>query len=231
MIPLRKFSLAALAVAGLGTLPGCLHPYPTVADAARLGPFYTPGNFAGDASLGIVRRVALLPVWVGQGTAPESVSALDDVVLASLQRQNRFEIVQVSREEIRRRYVADALSSSTALPADLLETLKREYSVDAVLFVDVTAYQAYKPITIGLRSKLAVIDGSRLLWTFDNMFASDDPAVANAARRHFVERDRSVPTDLTAAVLQSPSKFAAYATTAMFATLPPVLPPRVASAK
>ncbi|MBL9186271.1 MAG: hypothetical protein JNK23_02215 [Opitutaceae bacterium] len=231
MIPLKKFSAIAVAAAALAWLPGCLHPYPSVADAARLGPFYAPGNFAGDESLGIVRRVVLMPVWVGQGTSPESVAALDEVVLATLQRENRFEIVPFSREDCRRRYVVDALSSSTALPADLLEMLKREYAVDAVLFVDVTAYQAYKPLVLGLRGKLAAIDGSRLMWTFDNVFASDDPAVANSARRFFVERDRSVPTDLTAAVLQSPSKFATYAASTMFSTLPPVLAPRVASRK
>ncbi len=225
MIPVPpRAALAALAVAGLAFLSGCAHP--SIADAARLGPFYAPGNFAGDANLGIVRRVALMPVWANPGTAPESVAALDEVVLAALQRQNRFEVVPFARDECRRRYLADALSASGALPADLLDSLKRELAVDAVLFVDVTVYQAYKPIALGFRGKLAAIDGSRLLWTFDNLFASDDPAVANAARRHFLNRDRSVPTDLTGVVLQSPSKFAAYAAAAMFGTLPPVLPPR-----
>ena len=218
------FSIAALGAAFCG---GCANP--SMVDAARLGPFYAPGNFAGDANLGIVRRVALMPVWAGTGVAPEAVAALDEVVLAALQRQNRFEVVQFTREECRRRYVMDAVSSSNALPSDLLEMLKREHAVDAVMFVDLTVYQAYKPLALGFRGKLAAVDGSRLMWTFDNLFSSDEPAVANAARRHFVNRDRSVPTDLTTAVLQSPSKFAGYAATAMFATLPPILQPRVAA--
>ncbi len=228
--PSKKFlcaAAAALATLALGA--GCAHP--SLADTARLGPFYAPGNFAADASLGIVRRVVLMPLWVGPGTPAESVADLDAVLLAALQRQNRFEVVPFSREDCRRRYLADALSSSTALPNDLLESLKREYAVDAVLFVDLTVFHAYKPLALGLRGKLAAIDGSRLMWTFDNLFAADDPAVANAARRHFLNRDRSVPADLTSVVLQSPSKFATYAAATMFATLPPVLPPRVASAK
>ncbi|MBL9202604.1 MAG: hypothetical protein JNL39_18980 [Opitutaceae bacterium] len=208
---------------------GCAHPH-SIADGARLGPFFAPGNFSGDPHLGILRRVVVMPVWAGApGTAPEAVAALDEVVLAALQRQNRFEVVTFTRDECRRRYLADALASSGALPADLLETLRREHAADAVLFVDATVYQAYKPLALGLRAKLAAIDGSRLLWTFDQVFAADDPAVANAARRHFIGRDRSVPADLTGVALLSPSKFAAYATTAMFATLPPVMPQRVAA--
>jgi hypothetical protein len=231
MIALKPLApaIAAAALAGLLLSSGCAHP--SLADSARRGPFHAPGNFAGDSNLGIVRRVVLMPVWAGSGTAPEAVAALDDVLLAALQRQNRFEIVPFTRDECRRRYLSDALSASGALPADLLESLQREHAADAVVFVDLTVYHAYKPIALGLRGKLAAIDGSRLLWTFDDLFASDDPAVANAARRHFIDRDRSVPTDLTAAVLQSPSKFAAYAATAMFATLPPVLPPRAVAAR
>jgi hypothetical protein len=230
MITLKHLApAAAAALAGLLFSSGCAHP--SLADSARRGPFHAPGNFAGDANLGIVRRVVLMPVWAGPGTAPEAVAALDEVVLAALQRQNRFEIVPFARDECRRRYLSDALSASGALPADLLDSLKREHAADAVVFVDLTVYHAYKPLALGFRGKLAAIDGSSLLWTFDNLFASDDPAVANAARRHFINRDRSVPTDLTAAVLQSPSKFAAYAASAMFATLPPVLPPRTVAAK
>jgi hypothetical protein len=229
-MPKKKIIAAALAaLAALALSAGCAHP--SLADSARLGPFYAPGNFAADANLGIVRRVVLMPVWAGAGTAPEAVAALDEVVLAALQRQNRFEIVPFARDECRRRYLSDALSASGVLPADLLDSLKREHAADAVVFVDLTVYHAYRPIALGFRGKLASIDGTHLLWTFDNLFASDDPAVANAARRHFVNRDRSVPTDLTAVVLQSPSKFAAYAASAMFATLPPVLPPRAMAAK
>lgn len=225
-----KAILAAATTAAFAVLGGgCAHPH-SITDGARLGPFFSPGNFSGDPHLGILRRVVVMPVWSGgPGSTPESVAALDEVVVAALQRQNRFEVVTFSRDECRRRYLSDALASSGELPADLLERLRRDHAADAVLFVDATVFQAYKPLALGLRAKLAAIDGSRLLWTFDQLFAADDPAVANAARRHFIGRDRSVPADLTGAALLSPSKFAAYATSAMFATLPPVMPARTAS--
>ena len=224
--PLRNL-MAIGAVTTLALSAGCLHP--SIDDPARRGPFFAPANHAGDVSLGGVRRVVVLPIWTGPGTPAESAAALDSVFLAALQKENRFEVVSFSREDCRRRYQADALSSSAALPPDLLDVLKREFAVDAVLFVDLTVFNAYKPLAVGLRGKIATIDGSRLIWTFDNVFSADDPAVANSARRHFINRDRSVPADLTPAALQSPAKFAGYAASAMFATLPPVLAPLAAA--
>jgi hypothetical protein len=117
------------------------------------------------------------------------------------------------------------LSSAAALPSDLFPLLQREFAADAVLFIDVTAFNPYKPITLGLRSKLASIDGSRLIWTFDNLFSSEAPGAANGARNFFLDRDKSVPADLTRTALQSPSRFAAYAAASMFKTLPPVVAP------
>lgn len=224
MIFQKYFRLpGAVALTAVALTTGCVHP--ALDDPARRGPFFTPKNHASDVSLGGVRRVVVLPVWAAPGISPESAAALDGVLLEALQRENRFEAVTFTRDDCRRRYLTDALSSSGALPADLMDMLKREFTADAVLFVDLTVFNAYKPLSLGLRGKLATIDGSRLIWTFDNLFATDDPAVANSARHFYVNRDRSAPADLTPAVLQSPTKFAAYAASAMFATLPPVLAP------
>ncbi len=160
---------------------------------------------------------------------PESAANLDGTFQTALQRANRFEVVALTREECLRRFRGEAISSSAALPHDLLETLKRDFAADAVLFMDLTVYQPYKPLAIGLRGKLATIDGTRLVWTFDNVFSADVPAVANAARHHFLDADRSAPADLTIGVLQSPSRFATYVAAATFATLPPSAMPVAAT--
>jgi hypothetical protein len=207
-------------VATVAFAAGCVHPPHN--DPARVGPFFTPANHSGDANLGSIRRVVVLPVWVGEGTPPESAAALDEVFLTALQQEIRFEVVSFSRHECRRRYKVEAFSSAAVLPNDLFASLQRDFAADAVLFVDLTTFNPYKPITLGLRSKLATLDGARLVWTFDNVFSAEAPAAANSARNHFLDRDRSVPADLSRVALQSPSRFAAYAATSMFATLPPV---------
>lgn len=211
------------AMLSAGLLAGCMHPGPN--DPARLGPFFTPANHVGETSLGGVRRVVVLPVWGGQVAPIETVAELDAIVVTALQQSQRFEVVALSREDSRRRFGAEAFSSASALPHDLLATLRREFAAEAVLLVDLTVFSAYRPLELGLRAKLAAIDGTRLIWTFDNLFSAQDPTVANAARRHFLDADRRVPADMTHSALQSPARFATYVTAAMFATLPPVLPP------
>lgn len=216
----RVSRLAPLVVLTLAA--GCMHPGYT--DAARTGPFYVPANHLSEPSLGGVRRVVLLPIWT-EAAARETMAELDPVIVEALQQSQRFEVVTLPRDVAQRRFKAGAFPSTAALPHDLLETLKRDYAAEGVLFIDVTVFRAYRPLAIGLRGKLATIDGTRLLWTFDNVFSADDAKVANSARNHFLDADRRVPADLTHGVLQSPSRFASYAAAAMFATLPPVLPP------
>jgi hypothetical protein len=210
-----------MALAALAVLSACSHPGPR--DASRVGPFFTPSNFSREPNLAGIRRVILLPVWTGSVAPAESGVELDAVIATALQNEKRFEVVTLSREECRRRFRVEAISSASALPHDLFTTLWRDFAPDAVVFVDLTVYRPFRPLTLGLRGKLAAIDGTRLMWTFDEVFSADNPAVANSARHHFLERDRSgVPADLTQAALQSPGRFATYAASAMFATLPSV---------
>lgn len=222
----RGWRAAALAVAGaLATLfSGCA--VPSEFDSARVGPFFTPANTLGEPSLGGMRRVVVLPIWSGDVAPPEAAAELDPAIVTALQREHRFEVVTLPREESRRRFRAEAMSSTGALPPELMAALKREYAADAVLFIDLTVYKPYRPLAIGFRAKLATIDAPRLVWTFDDVFSTEDAAVANSARNFFLGADRrGVPADLTPAVLQSPGKFASYAAAAMFSTLPPVIAP------
>lgn len=219
-------------VCGCLVFAGCANPLAN--DPLRRGPFFTPTNTTGEASLpSDLRRVIVLPLHGGELAPAETCVALEPVFATALQRENRFEVITLSREDCRRRYGVETIASTSALPRDLLTGLRRDFAVDGVLFVELTAFAAYRPLTLGVRSKLAVVADSRLVWAFDNIFASENPAVANSARRHFsVSSDGSgVPGDLTPAVLQSPSRYAEYVAAAMFATLPPVYSPAAGVAK
>lgn len=222
----RLILLAALTA----LLAGCMTP--PVRDPARIGPFYEPKNVVGDSSLFGLRRVVLLPAWGAGSITPEQLADLDTVLSASLQRQQRFEVVTLSRSEFRRRFGLESVSSAAPLPFNLLGTLRRETGAEAILFVDVTMLESQRPLGIGLRARLATVDGLRLIWVFDNLFSAADPAVANSARRHELDRDGGgLPADMTLGVLQSPGRFATYAADAMFRTLPPVVAPVVPTPK
>ena len=190
VLPRRNLGLALAC--GCLLLSGCASSLSR--DPLQRGPFFTPTNATGEASLpSDLRRVIVLPLHGGELAPAESCAALEPVFVAGL---------------------------------------RRDFAVDAVMFVEFTAFTAYRPLTLGVRAKLAVVADSHLVWAFDNIFAAENPAVANSARRFFAASDRrEVPGDLTPAVLQSPSRFAEYVAAAMYATLPPVYSPTAGVAK
>jgi len=210
MRPCRLASLCAFLAAGL--LAGCAsftleeEPLP-----------YVPRNYAGDPQLPpTVRRVVLLPVAGPAGGA--RLEDLDAALLTALQQAQRFEVVPLARATCRRRYGAESFNSAAALPHDFLAQLAREHAADAVLFVDLTTQRVYPPLALGFRARLATVDDVRLVWTFDEVIAADDPAVVVAVRRRQYQPGN--PVDFGPATLQSPARFGAYAAETMFSTLP-----------
>ena len=205
----------------LPLLAGCQTP--SEFDSARSGPFFAPNNFQAVARLPVeIRRVVVLPV-ADDGRIPEdTLDNLDTVLQTSLGRAQRFELVPLSRPVCARLAGARAIRSVDALPHDFLTRLIADYAADAVLFVDVTSYSPYPPLALGLRAKLVRTDNGSILWSFDTIFSATDPAVANAARRHWLDTaPAGTPADFSVTALQSPQRFAAYAASAAFATLPP----------
>lgn len=217
----RALGCAALVVAAALALNGCAST--PMAQKGRPSPA-APRNFVGDRRLPQpLVRVVLMPVWSGDAAPTEQASALDPVFATQLVRQKRFEVVTISREECRRRFGADALSSSGALPADFMEEIARDFAAQGVLFVDITAYHPIRPITLGIRAKLALTSSARLIWSFDDVYTAEDPSVLAGLKRFYAPTggDRGeVPNNLPEAALLSPSRFGAYAADATFQTLP-----------
>jgi hypothetical protein len=218
--PVLALSLAALlAGSGCSTLAAksASKKKKEAAPAAR--------NFVGDKRMpASLRRVVLIPVYGGDAAPAESAAALDSVFATELDRQMRFEVVTLSREECQRRFNADSLSSAGALPAGFLEEIGRDYAAQGVLFVDLTAYHPLRPIALGVRAKLALVDGGRLVWSIDEVYSAESPAVVEGLRKFYASTggDRGeVPANLPEAALISPSRFGAYAANSAFQTLPP----------
>ena len=205
----------------LATVTGCA-TLPTWLGDEQARPLFTPGNFRGDVQLAPdIQRIALLPLHGGDVAAPEITMALDAVLVTALQRQVRFEVVVVSREDCAHLFGAGDFSSTAALPHGFLEKIAEKYAVDAVLFTDLTVLHAYRPLTLGLRAKLATVRDVRLVWAFDEVFSAADEKMVNSVRQFHREGDRLAPVDSTPAVLQSPARFGAVAAEIMFHTLPP----------
>jgi len=184
-------------------------------------PSFVPVNFRGDAKLPAdLQRIAVLPAHGGDTVTAESAAAMDAVLIQALQRQARFEVVAVSREDCRRLFGAESFASTDALPHGLLEKIAEKYAVDAVLFTDLTVYEAYRPISLGFRAKLATAREVRLVWAFDEVFSASQDTMVTSVHNYYGQGDRSAPIDPTVAALQSPARFGAVAADLMFRTLP-----------
>src|SRR5690349_1581084 len=101
--PNRRLVAVSVLILASAVITGCL--VPPAQDSARMGPFFSPRNYTGDAQLpSTVRRVVLLPIAGGSVAPAESVAALDAVFTTELQRQNRFEIVTLTRADCLQRF-------------------------------------------------------------------------------------------------------------------------------
>jgi hypothetical protein len=210
--------LTLLALVAL--LAGCSElPKP---DPLKSGPFFTPVNVKSAGPLPAeVKRVVLLPSWGGPELTEQTLDRVDTAEQTEVTKTNRFETVVLSRETLYRLAGKRSLSSVENLPAHFLERLTKDYGADAVLFSDVTSYSPYPPLVLGLRCKLARLSNGDILWAADNVFSAAEAGVTNSARKFARElgADRG-PADLSHAILQNPSRFAAYVSAATFSTLP-----------
>jgi hypothetical protein len=214
LVPLVLVSLL-VSVTGCASLPPWF-------EAAQAREPFVPVNFRGEAQLAAdIQRVAVLPLHGGGVAEPEIAAGLDPVLLAALQREARFEVVMVSREDCLHLFGSGDFSSTEALPPGFLEKVAEKYAADAVLFTDLTVLHAYRPVTLGLRAKLATVRDVRLVWAFDEVFSAADARMVDSVRAYHQDSDRLAPVDATPAVLQSPARFGAVAAGIMFNTLPP----------
>ncbi len=164
----------------------------------------------------------MLPASGGQLIPETSLDDIDEAITTELNRTGRFETVRVTRDKLNELVNVRSVSSIEPLPHALAEKIRNAFGADAMLFTDITAYSAYPPLELGLRMKLAELNGGSILWASDNIFSAANEGVANAARRHALKLglDRS-PGDLSHTILQNPERFAAYAAAASFEHLPP----------
>lgn len=188
-------------------------------------PSYVPSNvYAEEPNLpASLRRVALLPSGAIADTAEMAfgLESMEPALRAAFARTRAFELVPVSREELRLLTGRADWRPDDKLPPDLFDKLKEKLAVDAVLFSTLTAYRAYEPIAIGWRVKLIDTDEPRILWAVDEIFDARVPEVAAAAVRH-AEHHRESTSSLeeSRGVLTSVRRFGHYAASAVVGTMP-----------
>jgi hypothetical protein len=183
---------------------------------------YQPANAEGIELLPqSVRRVVLLPIWSDEGEA-DYLDHLDRTLLRELSATLRFEVVTVDRDSLYARFHKRQLSPVEPLPPELFDALIERYDADAVIFPELTAFEPYKPLSLGLRLRLVDLQNGATLWAFDHYFNAGDPRVAAGAKQFYsLRQHQPFPLDGAYGTLQSPRRFAAYCAAMAFLTLPP----------
>ena len=176
--------------------------------------------FAPATQAGQFRRVALLPM--SSGTFPDqTVRALDAAFLSELSKRGLFEIVPVSRAQMEALFGERQFSSTDTLPADALKRLQERCGVDGVLFTDLTHFSPYRPVSMGVRTKLVAVTTGEIRWAFDCVFDAGNAAVAESAKRFqmtYSNEHQPLTTD-GGSILLSPMRFAKYVANETYASL------------
>ena len=176
--------------------------------------------FAPEKAAGQFRRVALLPMY--SGNFPDQyVRALDAAFLLELSKRGLFEIVPVSRAQMESLFGERQFSSIETLPADALKRLQERCGVDGVLFTDLTHFSPYRPVSMGVRTKLVAVTTGQICWAFDYNFDAGNAAVAESAKRFqmtYSNEHQPLASD-GGSILLSPMRFAKYVANETYASL------------
>ena len=190
-----------------------------------IGPVRGPQNVyrAAESLPPDMKRVAVLPVAVtaGDSALEDGKQALEPVLYAELRKTSRFEIMEVTAEQMRSLTGQSQWSAQEKLPPDFLKHVQAMANCDAVLFSRLTHYHAYPPLIIGWDLKLVDVKTSSIFWAVDEVFDASNPLVNNAARLHALAQapEISAPAD-SRTIFNSPRRFGQFSASQVTATMP-----------
>jgi TolB-like protein len=133
--------------------------------------------------LASVRRVMVLPFAEESGVTAET-DRLRDAYLAELQKLRRFEIVPLpaSAQEC-------ALLNHSArvgeLSTEAVVHLCDRYYLDGVLIGSVTAWRAYMPQQLGMRTELVSVHSGAIVWAVDALYDAADRSTISDLRHYY----------------------------------------------
>ncbi len=164
-------------------------------------------------------RVAMLPIYTRVPTAG-AVNDLDEIFRAELAKALPLEIVQISRSEMLAVVGAEQIESTSIVPQKLIQHLQAKHAVQGVVFTDMPLYRPYRPITIGVRSKLVHIPSMDIMWSADGILDSAEPGIAASAVTYALGNLKAPGKGAADVILQSPRRYAAFVAHGLYGTMP-----------
>lgn len=215
--------LTACLVAGLLAGAGCAEQ-PRARRA--LAQPYQPANLhRAAASLpASLRRVAVLPLATPDGSseAASAAAGMETILLAELRKRAAFEVVPVSRDQLRLWTGRADWRREESLPADLLNRIQERTGSEGVLFSGISTYRPYPPLAVGWSLQLVDAATGASYWTVDEVFDAGSVEVIKSAQAYARAHMNQPALELdSTGVLSSPSRFGQYTAAAVVGTLQP----------
>ena len=129
-----------------------------------------------------VRRIMVLPFTAQAGVEADCQKVRDSFVTA-LQKLRRFEVVPLpttAQED-------DVLNASLQhgrLSTDAMVRLCNRYALDGLLVGSVTAWRAYTPTHLGLRTQLISVHSGATVWAVDAIYDTNDRSTISDLRQY-----------------------------------------------
>ncbi|MFO7725290.1 MAG: hypothetical protein R6V45_07035 [Oceanipulchritudo sp.] len=219
---LSSIAVPAILLLGVALFSGCTSPRleRAVRDHPR-GEAYAPDNIYAEAELpAAVRTVAVLPFGTDRLAHP-FMPEVETVLINKLRAGGRLNVVLVPASLVHEVTGSYSVAYNEPLPVELFERVREAYRADAILQTEVTAFRPYKPMLLGLRSRLLERSGKQVLWACDEIFDGGNKAVLTGARKYAeVHLDQPYPLQSSYSSLLSPQRFAGYVGETLYATLP-----------
>ena len=165
-------------------------------------------------------RVALLPCFHED---PDSavLSFCDEIFLQELSQERIFEIVRIKPNELKSLTGFSRVSSTDDLPANFLRIIENRTGARGVLFIDLDSYKPFRPMSLGVRSKLVDLKTGEFMWAIDETFdAGHASVIVGAGNFQNSAQVRALSERTNGSVLQSPRVFTKYIASTIFSTLP-----------
>ena len=182
-------------------------------------------------------RLAVLPIHANR-PIDDIQRDMDGIFRGELSKVVKYEIVEVPRQEMISLTGRESIASSAMIPNDVVAALRQKYAADAVLFIDFTIFRPYRPIAIGVRTKIVDLRNMEVIWMADGILDTAEPDVSEMATQfagsglNIRYMSSTIPqggkreaASGNQVILQSPRLFAGFVAHEAFATLAPPPPP------
>lgn len=200
---------------------GCSQRLPLPPSPFTPKPFKISNIYSVDALPRSIQRVVVLPLNSRVEIAPEALDVLFVAFYAELLKQLRFECLPIEKKELHALFGKIDFFSNEVLPDNFFSLIRKNTQGDAVLFVEITHYQPYKPVALGVRCQLIDAETKNSLWVLDELFDSGIPSVQEGLKR-YREHHEQIDSffDFTDSLLYTPIRFAHYVAFEIFCRLP-----------